>query len=69
MAGEFPQLVLCAMSLEKQQAAAISMLEAALLTGSESDVRHLRNHAHNLLDQFMDSKAQTAGVIKGMLSQ
>lgn len=65
---EFQKLMLATMSIEKQQAAAISMLESALIIGDAANIKQCRDHAHDLLSQFMDSKAMATKAIKEMIS-
>jgi hypothetical protein len=54
------ELSLARLSNEKQRQAASSLLEAALLTGTATDVRNLRLHAVALLEADMDLQRDIA---------
>lgn len=62
------QAILDKVSMQRQLEAAHLMLDGALLTGSAADVRHLRQHAHNLLDKVMDLQAEVMDILKASMT-
>lgn len=61
------QSVLNKCSAQKQLEACHLQLDAALMTGSASDIAHLRAHAHNLLGKVLDLQAEMVAIMKASL--